>query len=116
MIPFTFIHEYTVYTLSTRERKTDDSETSRPTDPKIVMAEQSSHDVVNQTRSGGELSPSDVLASKPDNYTAGGDAGGVQNKTYNQAHQQMKSGAREDTSAASSTQTAPIPHGQSTIG
>ncbi|EGD98032.1 hypothetical protein TESG_05424 [Trichophyton tonsurans CBS 112818] len=42
------------------------------------MAEQSSNDVVNQTRSGGDLSPSDVPASKPDNLTAGGDRGGVQ--------------------------------------
>ncbi|EEP75884.1 predicted protein [Uncinocarpus reesii 1704] len=37
------------------------------------MAEQSSHDVVNQTRSGGDLSPSDVPASKPVKYTTGGD-------------------------------------------
>ncbi|KAK2853302.1 hypothetical protein FQN49_005202, partial [Arthroderma sp. PD_2] len=42
------------------------------------MAEQSSNDVVNQTRSGGDLSPSDVPASKPDNLTAGGDRGDVQ--------------------------------------
>ena len=80
------------------------------------MAEQSSHDVVNQTRSGGELSPSDVLASKPDNYTAEGDAGGVQNNTNNQTLQQMKPGPREDISAASNTQTGPIPDGQPTIG
>ncbi|PGH26853.1 hypothetical protein AJ80_01434 [Polytolypa hystricis UAMH7299] len=51
------------------------------TAPSIVMAEQSSHDVVNQTRSGGELSPSDVPASKPDNITAGGDAEGVKPNT-----------------------------------
>ncbi|KKZ62032.1 hypothetical protein EMCG_03494 [[Emmonsia] crescens] len=47
------------------------------------MAEQSSHDVVNQTRSGGEISPSDVPANKPDNITAGGDAGGVQEQNIN---------------------------------
>ncbi|KAF3483037.1 uncharacterized protein GIQ15_02361 [Arthroderma uncinatum] len=41
------------------------------------MAEQSSNDVVNQTRSGGDLSPSDVPASKLDNLTAGGDRGDV---------------------------------------
>lgn len=39
------------------------------------MAEQSRHDVVNQTRSGGEPSPSDVPASKPDKDSARGDAG-----------------------------------------
>jgi hypothetical protein len=97
--------------------KTDDGATSHHlTDSKIVMAEQSSHDVVNQTRSGGELSPSDVLASKPDNYTAGGDVGKVENNTKNQTHQQMKPGPREDTSAAFGTQADFIPHGQPTIG
>jgi hypothetical protein len=39
------------------------------------MAEQSRHDVVNQTRSGGEPSPSDVPASKPDKDSARGDVG-----------------------------------------
>lgn len=47
------------------------------------MAEQSSHDVVNQTRSGGEISPSDVPANKPDNITAGGDAGVVEQHISN---------------------------------
>ncbi|KAG5292165.1 hypothetical protein I7I48_04179 [Histoplasma ohiense] len=47
------------------------------------MAEQSSHDVVNQTRSGGEISPSDVPANKPDNITAGGDAGVVEQHNSN---------------------------------
>ncbi|KAM5445658.1 hypothetical protein MaudCBS49596_007304 [Microsporum audouinii] len=47
------------------------------------MAEQSSNDVVNQTRSGGDLSPSDVPASKPDNLTAGGDRGDVQTSDNN---------------------------------
>lgn len=45
------------------------------------MAEQTSHDVVNQTLSGGEPSPlpspSDVPASKPDKESAGGDVGGI---------------------------------------
>ncbi len=81
------------------------------------MAEQSSHDVVNQTRSGGELLPSDVLASKPDNYTTGGDAGEVQDNTDNQTYQHMKSGPREATSAASGTKTVPIlPHAQPNTG
>ncbi|KAJ5585456.1 uncharacterized protein N7459_005256 [Penicillium hispanicum] len=39
------------------------------------MAEQSSRDVVDQTLSGGEPSPSDVPASINDKHTAGGDAG-----------------------------------------
>ena len=44
-------------------------------DSGIVMAEQSSHDVVNQTLSGGEPSPSDVPASTNVKNTAGGDVG-----------------------------------------
>ncbi|PGH01516.1 hypothetical protein GX51_05203 [Blastomyces parvus] len=47
------------------------------------MAEQSSHDVVNQTRSGGEISPSDVPANKPDIINAGGDAGGFKLQNSN---------------------------------
>ncbi|KKK22408.1 hypothetical protein ARAM_001433 [Aspergillus rambellii] len=53
---------------------------SRPvgfTDSRIVMAEQTSHDVVNQTLSGGDPSPSDVPASTTDNQTAGGDVGEI---------------------------------------
>ena len=45
------------------------------TDSRIVMAEQSSHDVVDQTLSGGDPSPSDVPASTTDKRSAGGDAG-----------------------------------------
>ncbi|KAJ5102726.1 hypothetical protein N7532_003255 [Penicillium argentinense] len=45
------------------------------TDSKIVMAEQSSRDVVDQSLSGGEPSPSDVPASTNDKFTAGGDEG-----------------------------------------
>lgn len=41
------------------------------------MAEQSSHDVVNQTLSGGEPSPSDVPASTNDKKPAGGDVGEI---------------------------------------
>jgi hypothetical protein len=51
------------------------------TDSGIVMAEQSSHDVVNQTLSGGEPSPSDVPASTKDNISAGGDVGETQHTT-----------------------------------
>ncbi|BAE57159.1 unnamed protein product [Aspergillus oryzae RIB40] len=47
------------------------------TDSRIVMAEQSSHDVVNQTLSGGEPSPSDVPASTNDKKPAGGDVGEI---------------------------------------
>ncbi|RAH84737.1 hypothetical protein BO86DRAFT_229710 [Aspergillus japonicus CBS 114.51] len=45
------------------------------TDSRIVMAEQSNHDVVNQTLSGGDPSPSDVPASTADKTPVGGDAG-----------------------------------------
>lgn len=45
----------------------------------IGMAELSSHDVVNQTRSGGEPSPSDVPASNNDKNTAEGDVGRITN-------------------------------------
>lgn len=41
------------------------------------MAEQTSHDVVNQTRSGGEPSSSDVPASKTVNNSAEGDVGRI---------------------------------------
>ena len=44
-------------------------------DSSIVMAEQSSRDVVDQTLSGGEPSPSDVPASTTDKTSAGEDAG-----------------------------------------
>ncbi|THC99536.1 hypothetical protein EYZ11_000996 [Aspergillus tanneri] len=47
------------------------------TDSRIVMAEQSSHDVVNQTLSGGDPSPSDVPASTNDKQPAGGDVGEI---------------------------------------
>lgn len=45
------------------------------TESSIVMAEQKNRDVVDQTLSGGEPSPSDVPASTNDNPSAGGDAG-----------------------------------------
>ncbi|RAL05119.1 uncharacterized protein BO80DRAFT_431651 [Aspergillus ibericus CBS 121593] len=51
------------------------------TDSRIVMAEQSSHDVVDQTLSGGEPSPSDVPASTTDNKSAGGDVGEFKDTT-----------------------------------
>ncbi|KAL2814062.1 hypothetical protein BDW59DRAFT_24184 [Aspergillus cavernicola] len=41
------------------------------------MAEQNGHDVVNQTLSGGDPSPSDVPASTTDNKSAGGDEGEI---------------------------------------
>ncbi|KAJ6008053.1 hypothetical protein N7540_012029 [Penicillium herquei] len=44
-------------------------------DSSIVMAEQSSRDVVDQTLSGGEPSPSDVPTSTTDKISAGGDVG-----------------------------------------
>lgn len=47
------------------------------------MAEQSSRDVVDQTLSGGEHSPSDVPASTTDNLSAGGDAGKTEHIAVN---------------------------------
>ncbi|KAK2746052.1 hypothetical protein FQN57_003392 [Myotisia sp. PD_48] len=47
----------------------------------IVMAEQRSNNVVNQTRSDGDLSPSDVPASTTVNLSAGGERGEVRNST-----------------------------------
>jgi large subunit ribosomal protein L30 len=47
------------------------------------MAEQSSRDVVDQTLSGGEPSPSDVPASTNDNLSAGGDAGKTEHIAVN---------------------------------
>ncbi|KAL4896233.1 hypothetical protein BDV59DRAFT_191434 [Aspergillus ambiguus] len=64
------------------------------TDSRIVMAEQSSHDVVNQTLSGGEPSPSDVPASTNDKTTAGGDVGEI-----------------KDTATATATQSEPKANG-----
>jgi large subunit ribosomal protein L30 len=49
------------------------------------MAEQSSRDVVDQTLSGGEPSPSDVPASTNDNLSAGGDAGKTEHIAMNSA-------------------------------
>jgi hypothetical protein len=39
------------------------------------MAEQSVHDVVNQEQSVGDLSPSDVSATKTNHQTTGGEGG-----------------------------------------
>lgn len=52
----------------------------------VGMAEQTSHDVVNQTRSGGEPSPSDVPASKYDKESAGGDVGGISDNAVTQGN------------------------------
>lgn len=60
------------------------------------MAEQSSHDVVNQTRSGGDLSPSDVPASKPDKYISGGDGEGVHTIISTHQRQQEPDAASQD--------------------
>jgi hypothetical protein len=49
------------------------------------MAEQSSRDVVDQTLSGGEPSPSDVPASTNDKLSAGGDAGKTEHIAMNAA-------------------------------
>lgn len=60
------------------------------TDSGIVMAEQSSHDVVNQTLSGGEPLPSDVPASANVKNTAGGDVGETGYTTTNMSYDQSR--------------------------
>lgn len=51
------------------------------------MAEQTSHDVVNQTRSGRDPSPSDVPADTTDKTTGEGGAGGTtDNETKTQGN------------------------------
>jgi hypothetical protein len=60
------------------EESSNDDETScHLADSGIVMAEQNNHDVVNQTRSGGDLSLSDVPASTSSNQDTRGDVDGV---------------------------------------
>lgn len=69
------------------------------------MAEQSSHDVVKQTLSGGEPSPSDVPASTNDKHTAGGDVGEFNHTasttqpeiTVNTPHDERKTNAESST-------------------
>lgn len=82
------------------------SQSVDPADSRIVMAEQSSHDVVNQTLSGGEPSPSDVPASTNDKTPAGGDVGEIkdtaattQNETKTNAPQSHEDslGEQKDT-------------------
>lgn len=61
------------------------------------MAEQATHDVVNQTQSGGDASPSDGPASKPDNYAAGEDGEEFSRIVESgQIPHQMGVGAQED--------------------
>ena len=51
------------------------SQSTYLTDSSFVMAEQTGHDVVDQTLSGGDPTPSDVPASTNDKIFAGGDVG-----------------------------------------
>ncbi|KAL2866424.1 uncharacterized protein BJX67DRAFT_355718 [Aspergillus lucknowensis] len=53
------------------------SQAVTPIDSRIVMAEQNGHDVVNQTLSGGDPSPSGVPASTTDKKPAGEDEGEI---------------------------------------
>lgn len=71
------------------------------------MAEQTGHDVVNQTRSGGDVSPSDGPASKPDDYTSKGDGEGLQSKNDEQSQlPQDTSSAQEAKSNGSGVTTS----------
>ncbi|KAI9836557.1 MAG: hypothetical protein M1819_001189 [Sarea resinae] len=56
---------------------------SSETDSSIVMAEQSAHDVVNQPRSAGDASPSDVTANKTNEPTTVGSVEDLQRSTTN---------------------------------
>lgn len=95
---------------ASKERSNDITISGELADPSIVMAEQSSHDVVNQTRSGGDASPSDVPASKPDNKPAGGDAG--ENKDNAQGeHAENQTSAREQ-DAKTEPSNAPADNGE----
>lgn len=83
----------------------DDPALGDPADSSIVMAEQSSHDVVTQTRSGGEPSPSDVPASNSDKNTAGGDVGEIKD-TATTEHNEKHTGAEYD-SRSGAAEAAP---------
>ncbi|KAL1875566.1 hypothetical protein Plec18167_005502 [Paecilomyces lecythidis] len=77
----------------------DDPDLGDPADSSIVMAEQSSHDVVTQTQSGGEPSPSDVPASNSDKNTAGGDVGEIKD-TATTEHNERHTNAEYDSRAS----------------
>ncbi|KAL1955291.1 hypothetical protein VTO42DRAFT_8823 [Malbranchea cinnamomea] len=76
------------------------------------MAEQTSHDAVNQTRSGGDASPSDGPASKPDNYSAEGGGEGVQNKNDEQIHSQRESSSAQGNNSDETSMHAAHTDGQ----
>ena len=67
------------------------------------MAEQSSHDVVNRTLSGGDPSPSDVPASTNDKKPAGGDVGEIQHTATTTTQDETKANAQQS-------------HGDSSLG
>ncbi|WEW57774.1 hypothetical protein PRK78_003241 [Emydomyces testavorans] len=69
------------------------------------MAKQSGHDVVNQTRSGGDLSPSDVPASKPDKYITEWDGEDVQTLDNKHQRRQATNPASQDRPDEESMQT-----------
>jgi hypothetical protein len=62
------------------------------TDSRIVMAEQNSHDVVNQPLPGGDPSPSGVPASNTDKKPAGGDEGEIHTTTLSQTNLKVEQG------------------------
>lgn len=72
-------------------------------DSDIGMAEQSNHDVVNQTRSGGDPSPSDVPASTSSKQDTGGDVNGIitKNQLSSNADQELGSSYSESTATGS---------------
>ncbi|KAK2765682.1 hypothetical protein FQN54_008538 [Arachnomyces sp. PD_36] len=93
------------------EKSYHDAETScHLADSGIVMAEQSNHDVVNQTRSGGDLSPSDVTASTSSDQDTRGDVNGVTTKN------QLPSNTRQEPGSSGSDRTATGSEGTVTSG
>ena len=61
------------------EETESDNEFNAVPDPKLVMAEQQAHDVVDQSRSVGALPPSDVSATKNSIQAIEGDEVGAVN-------------------------------------
>lgn len=61
-------------------RQSDNERLDDRLDPSLVMAEKDTRDVVDQAQSVGDLSPSDVPATKQFEISSRGDEGGVSRK------------------------------------
>ncbi|KAF7591114.1 hypothetical protein BBP40_001950 [Aspergillus hancockii] len=76
-----------------------------PTDSRIVMAEPTGHDVVNQTLSGGEPSPSDVPASTNDNKSAEGDVGEIKHTATTTTQSETRTDVEQGTQRTGASET-----------